>query len=207
MPVIILEEQLRWCEAAAVCLLSSGSILVCRFRVSQRASRRALPWGLRGPLCFPCALTDGSPCAGPLLWGGLDHCWAHSASLLPVSAGPWTEAAPSLLSSSGTLEPPCLWCLGTRYFSYVVHFSWWLRGDLVCARPPEAGHTRHFTERHSEATWLFFVLIVFSLIFDLWPLKGGCYIGLRIVMVRNVGIFSQCLNDWGNLILKILRCF
>lgn len=43
--------------------------------------------GLERSAVFPVCPYWWSPCAGPLLWGGLDHCWAHSASLLPVSAG------------------------------------------------------------------------------------------------------------------------
>lgn len=150
-----------------------GVLTVLRQHFSMRAPCRsevepaALLWGLRGPLCFPCALAAGVPVLDRSS-GGSDHCRAHSASPLPVSAGgapEWRQLP--LLFSSGALEPPCPWCLGTHYFLYVVHFSWWLEGDLVCAHPPEAGHIRHFTERHSEATWLFFILIVFSLIFDL----------------------------------------
>lgn len=60
-------------------------------------------------------------------------------------------------------------------------------GDWACARPPEAGHIRHFTERLSEAVRQLLRIVVFSPIFNLWPLKGGCYIGLRIVRLEMLG--------------------
>lgn len=39
--------------------------------------------------------------------------------------------------------------------------------DWACARPPEAGHIRHFAEQLSEPVWQLFILVVFSLIFNL----------------------------------------
>lgn len=53
MPVVILEEQLRWCEAAALCCLLSGSMSVGRPPCPSEAPPAGAALGFERPGVSP----------------------------------------------------------------------------------------------------------------------------------------------------------